>query len=136
MSSHFFSAQHMKKHNKFLNHRKLENMIYALSRYAGIWKTPMDREGLLRSALSCMNSMNKKEIVLTLVNLDIKDNIWTTDNLIMQKYAESVNRYRIQGTSDEFWYYLKYVNLYLRLYEACTIRLFISKIIFTEKRFS
>ena len=62
----------------------------------------MDREGLLRSALSCMNSMNKKEIVLTLVNLDIKDNIWTTDNLIMQKYAESVDRYRIQGTSDGF----------------------------------
>ena len=62
----------------------------------------MDREGLLRSALSCMNSMNKKEIVLTLVNHDIKDNIWTTDNLIMQKYAESVDRYRIQGTSDGF----------------------------------
>ena len=62
----------------------------------------MIREGLLRSSLSCMNSMNKKEIVLTLVNHDIKDNIWTTDNLIMQKYAESVDRYRIQGTSDGF----------------------------------
>ena len=91
----FFSAQHMKKQNKFLNHRKLENKIYALSRYTCIWKTPMAREGLLRSSLSCMNSMNKKEIILTLVNHDIKDNIWTADNLIKQKYAERVDTYRI-----------------------------------------
>ena len=62
----------------------------------------MAREGLLRSSLSCMNSMNKKEKVLTLVNHDIKDNIWTADNLIMQKYAERVDTYRIQGISDGF----------------------------------
>ena len=58
--------------------------------------------GVTEKCLSCMNSMNKKKRVLTLVNHDIKDNIWNTDNLIMQKYAESVDRYRIQGTSDGF----------------------------------
>ena len=66
-------------------------------------QSPIFREGLpTSSSVTCINSMNKKEIVLTLVNHDIKDNIWTTDNLIMQKYAESVDRYRIQGTSDGF----------------------------------
>ena len=64
----------------------------------------MVREGLLRSALSCMNSMNKKEIVLSLVNHDIKDNIWTTDNLTMQKYAERVDTYLIRGMHYQAFY--------------------------------
>ena len=82
----FFSTQHMEKQNKVLNHWKLENksQIYELSQYTGILKTQMVREELLRSSISCVNSMNKRETVLTLVNQDFDDNIWTTDTLIMQ----------------------------------------------------
>ena len=71
----------MEKQNKVLNHWKLENksQIYELSQYTGILKTQMVREELLRSSISCVNSMNKRETVLTLVNQDFDDNIWTTD---------------------------------------------------------
>ena len=73
----------MEEHNNFL---KSSSYIFEYVKPKCVpCQSPIVREGLpISSPVTCINSIDKKKIVLTLVNHDIDDNTWTTDTLIIQ----------------------------------------------------